>query len=421
MTIEERPTWLVCAEHGALAEARTRALLLERFWVLERSVDIEGADFIIQRRLTSRSLFDRTPMRLGVVQTKYFGERTTHYVHREYVCDDDGNPRPEFFLIAHAGAEDLASVHFLSAAQIAEEFAVTTPDHNRPGRYALPASLVTSGQHQVHDLGVMLADIEHAMASLDFNRNHSFLSWVLPSMRTSDRAPLSPDYTLPIENWYGDIPKEFERIQNAARSSIYEIEDVMNMLGEIEGSADPVRVLDLAEGLWHEHRGSVNLSDELYDPDLHQVILERKKRTDALHAGNCVGPFVAAHREVKRVVEASLVGDTGASPAWPWRVTFTYDPHTFLDARCQVEFPPSLPPSEDGVHRMGERTLRGTPGRIEIEIDMRALLDWHRNSRRGIATDSPVPLDQAVRRTGEDVALRLTGAALDLLVGDPVS
>ena len=37
-----------------LGEARARAFLMERFWVLERSVDVEGADYLIQQRLTQR-------------------------------------------------------------------------------------------------------------------------------------------------------------------------------------------------------------------------------------------------------------------------------------------------------------------------------------------------------------------------------
>lgn len=43
--------WIKSMENGALGEARARAFLMERFWVLERSVDVEDADFLIQRRL----------------------------------------------------------------------------------------------------------------------------------------------------------------------------------------------------------------------------------------------------------------------------------------------------------------------------------------------------------------------------------
>ena len=43
--------WLKRMENGTIGETRTKAFLLDRFWVLERSVDIEGADFLIQRKI----------------------------------------------------------------------------------------------------------------------------------------------------------------------------------------------------------------------------------------------------------------------------------------------------------------------------------------------------------------------------------
>ena len=40
MPMEPRPPWLIRQENGAIAEARTRAFLMDRFWVLERSADV---------------------------------------------------------------------------------------------------------------------------------------------------------------------------------------------------------------------------------------------------------------------------------------------------------------------------------------------------------------------------------------------
>jgi hypothetical protein len=55
----EAAPWLKAMENGALGEARARAFLMERFWVLERSVDVEGADYLVQRRLTRANFMDR--------------------------------------------------------------------------------------------------------------------------------------------------------------------------------------------------------------------------------------------------------------------------------------------------------------------------------------------------------------------------
>lgn len=41
---DEKPSWLKRMENGTIAEARTKAFLMDRFWILERSVDIQGTD-----------------------------------------------------------------------------------------------------------------------------------------------------------------------------------------------------------------------------------------------------------------------------------------------------------------------------------------------------------------------------------------
>ena len=83
---DEHPAWLKAMQNGAVGEARSRAFLLDRFLVLERYVDIDGADFIIQRRLVGKNLLDREAPRLGVVQVKFYGAKTTpHYIHKQYM------------------------------------------------------------------------------------------------------------------------------------------------------------------------------------------------------------------------------------------------------------------------------------------------------------------------------------------------
>ena len=74
----DHPAWLKAMQNGSIGEARSKAFLIDRFWLLERSVDIDGADFIIQRRLTKKNLLDKEAPRLGVVQAKFFGRPTVH-------------------------------------------------------------------------------------------------------------------------------------------------------------------------------------------------------------------------------------------------------------------------------------------------------------------------------------------------------
>ena len=105
--MSETPAWLKSMEHGAIGESRARAFLLDRFWVLERSVDVHGADYLIQRRLTQTNFLDRDPPRLGIIQVKFIQDRSTNiYIKRQYVLSETGSPHEEFFLLVHTGRED---------------------------------------------------------------------------------------------------------------------------------------------------------------------------------------------------------------------------------------------------------------------------------------------------------------------------
>ncbi|NHQ60156.1 hypothetical protein G9409_06050 [Chlorobium sp. BLA1] len=66
------PSWLKAMQNGALGEVRAKAFLMDRFWILERSIDIDGADLIIQRRITNKNLLDKNPPILGFIQVKFF-------------------------------------------------------------------------------------------------------------------------------------------------------------------------------------------------------------------------------------------------------------------------------------------------------------------------------------------------------------
>jgi len=46
---------------------RAPEFLLNRFWGLERSLDIRDADYMIQRRLTENNFLGQEPPRLGTV------------------------------------------------------------------------------------------------------------------------------------------------------------------------------------------------------------------------------------------------------------------------------------------------------------------------------------------------------------------
>jgi hypothetical protein len=338
MQIEPRPPWLIRQENGAIAEARTRALLMDRFWVLERSADVEGADLIIQRRLTGRSLLDRTPPRLGFIQTKFYSNpSTTHYVHSEYVSDSEGNPRPEFFLICHTGTEDGTEAHLLSAEDVAKHFGVTPESHSKPNRFVLPGKDVLVQKFQVLDRRSSLDRIERALRDADFERNRAFAAWVLPVVK-DELPPILPMYEEPIDNRWTDIPKEFNKLREAAQWASYEFATVHGYLCEIQESRDPEQAFAVVQKLERESGKSVKIPDELFDDALLTAVQSHKRRFQQLTEAGLLG----AHSAMRRMIIERMVRDV--APRMPlarddvFELTTEFDASTLTDVRHRSRF-----------------------------------------------------------------------------------
>jgi hypothetical protein len=182
--------WLKAMQNSAIGEARAKAFLLDRFWVLERSVDIDGADFIIQRRLTGRTLLDREAPRLGVVQVKYFGTYTTrHFVHREYVVDEENDPREDFFVLCSMGDEMAKRAFLITGKDLFDNFPHVTKDGNE-GFVISYKQITSNSQFEITNPKVVLDRIEKLLEFAEFTKNRRFISWALPSSKTELAAKI---------------------------------------------------------------------------------------------------------------------------------------------------------------------------------------------------------------------------------------
>jgi hypothetical protein len=338
MSIEIRPVWLVRQENGTIAEARTRAFLVDRFWVLERSADVEGADFIIQRRITQSSLLDRTPPRLGFIQVKFFAsEATTQYVHREYVLDAEGNPRPEFFVMCHSGSEDAPRSFLMSAVDVHSHFQCTDADHTKPNRFSLPGKAVFDKQFEVIDRRQALDRIENAMRNADFTKNRCFASWALPSI-AEDPPPILPMYNEEIDNWWGHIPSSMKEIQKLARSLTYNFEEPLNDLRTICESQDPEEVLELGKWVADNWGGPGSRMKDLFHEDLLTAVRMHKRRHEQLVGAGLLNRYAAFRRTIK----ARFVKDVG--PTMPAAMSLVYvlkahyEPNDWEDLRLEHRF-----------------------------------------------------------------------------------
>ena len=191
-----RPPWLKIMEHGSAGEARTKAFLLDRFWVLERSVDVDGADFLVQRPNTEIRFTDPVPPRIAVVQSKYFQSRsTTHYIPSAYVLDSSGLPLEGFFAMLQLGTEDKASMYLLSAKDI-QNSTFLTQDEGRP-RYVLGRKCLDKN-FEVISRTAALDRIEASLSHQNLNQVSKLFDLVQIPRPVLSAQDIDPEWTLPL-------------------------------------------------------------------------------------------------------------------------------------------------------------------------------------------------------------------------------
>ena len=267
-TMEKQPTWVKVAQNGAIGEARTKAFLLNRFWILERSIDIHGADFIIQRRLTNRNILDRNAPKLGVVQAKFIGtSNTSHYIHCEYAIDKQGLPRDDFFVIVHTGSEENPLMYFIKSNEIKENFKKVI--HNGNEKFQIPGKIIKGDKYKVTSRRETLDEIETQLIKVDFAKNREYLSWALISPEIS-YDDILPEFNIPIDNYWGDIPEGFYETKRNAAEALTEVENVCFILKSIASETDPIKAAEYLDDFRYHCRGGLNWYISLPDNIVHE-------------------------------------------------------------------------------------------------------------------------------------------------------
>lgn len=316
-------------QNGSLGEARARAFLLNRFWVLERSVDIQGADLFIQRR----NLLDRDAPRLGMVQVKFFGTPgTSHFIHREYVVDD-GDPRAEFFVLCHSGSEDDPRTHLIFARDLMEEFPPTTNSGNEGFRITYQR-LHETERFRVVEPRLALDRIERQLELAEFTKNRRFLSWALPSAN-AELSAIDPDYREPLGNWWGDIPTGFTDLKKVARDAMLHVEDIHQLLVDMANATDPAIAADRLDEIRYYCRGgdrrwSISLPEKLDDDEFFKVCQRHKVMVDRLRKDGLLDAFIRMKGALGTHLLAFLEPRLPFSPTIVHRFTMRYDPATLV-------------------------------------------------------------------------------------------
>jgi hypothetical protein len=328
MNKTELLAWLKAMQNGTIGEARTRAFLIDRFWVLERSVDINGADFIIQRRITASNLLDESPPRFGIVQAKFFSSQdTSHYIQKQYLTDNDREIRKEFFVVCHTGTEDDTKSYLLTSQDLITDFEVTSGDKIKiPGR-----KLFQSSKYEILLKTQSLDLMEQALILADFKKNRAFLSWFLPEVRF-DPNHIDPIYKESIDNWWGDIPEGFIKLKKTAQKALYDLGDLHRDLTAIIQESDPEKALAIAEEIYRSFKGGHDLSlplpNDLYDEELHAVVLHHKEKVTTLKNVGLLDPFIGMRDSLLTAIVKDLAPYMPIDPTKVYRIEMHYDPVT---------------------------------------------------------------------------------------------
>lgn len=338
----DTPAWLKSMEHGGIGESRARAFLLDRFWVLERSVDVHGADYLIQRRLTHANFLDTDPPRLGIIQVKFIQDVSTNiYVKRQYVLSGTGAPHEEFFLLVHTGREDEERRFLLSARDITSTCPVGSGDNE--GSYYLAAKrLIADAEFEITSKTRALDRIEHALKNADFLKNRTYIG-------TSQYVNLSPDqiehdFLLPFENNYGDIQKVFFEEKKKLQRSLFELEEITEAIGRVLRTTNPLEAFQIFESDVDIHIGRSGYSGQFMvsceafrDSDFLEVVKAHKQRTTKLRELSLVDPYIDLLTAIQKSAVAEIARLTAIQISDVVEIAVEYDPNTLKKPRVTVQ------------------------------------------------------------------------------------
>jgi len=332
------PPWLKSMEHGVLGETRARAFLLQRFWVLSRSVDLDGADYLIQRRLSGANFLSREAPRLGVVQVKFIQDGATSIrVPAAYVVDGEGRPYGEFFILVCTGKEDEQRMFLLTAADVVAKFALKVgakKDQTEKAAYVIKgADLVALTNFEVLRQSLKLDQIEQALITADLGDNRRFLlrsGYVKP-----EKEHIEHDFLLPLENGWGDIGSAFFENKTKMVSTLFDLEELVEAANKIIASTDPEEALRIYDDVFAQHIGggsssrtSLSVRCEAFeDEDFATAVRIHRQRLEAIRTlgveaayFDLIETFVSdTTRQITPFIE------TGAKVV---KVKTTYDPFT---------------------------------------------------------------------------------------------
>jgi hypothetical protein len=299
--MNEFKPWLKSMQNGSIGEVRTKSFLIDRFWILERSVDIHGADFLIQRRLHERNILDVEPPRFGVVQSKFSqDQKTYHYINKEWILDEDSESQLEFFLLIHTGEEEQRKMFLLNSCDISEDFEI-----NSENKFVVPSQKVfASSKYQITNRKNSLDRIENSIECAEFYKNRFFIASRLLSLNPDFDAIL-PAYKEEIEHWSGNIPELFKKQKQEAFEALLTIEEIHAFLKGFIESIDPIEACYIAERFCHHFGRSIPLP-EIFSKDFYYGAKNFKEMVDNMRNDGILDNYISARKCITDKINSFL-------------------------------------------------------------------------------------------------------------------
>lgn len=293
------PSWLKAMQNGSIGETRTKAFLIDRFWILERSVDIHGADFIIQRRLYGKNILDTEPPRFGQIQAKYSQNKSTnHYINKDYVLDNENKPRLDFFLIVNTGNEEEHKMFLLSADDIFKDFYLD----KKKEKFIIPSRKVFLPMYAIMNNKHSLDRIENSIKCVEFYKNRSFLFTSLSSVK-DDFDTILPEYKIDIENKFEYIPRFFKKQKEKALNTILEIERVHEYLKQFIESLDPIEASCIAEEVNSLFGQEISIP-EIFNEDFYYASKQHKKAVDNMRRDGILENYISMRKHIIKRIQS---------------------------------------------------------------------------------------------------------------------
>jgi hypothetical protein len=236
---EEKAAWLKRMENGQIGEVRTKAILIDRFWILERNVDINGADLLIQRQILKEDFNDPKPGKLGIVQAKFRQSLpATIEIKKEYFLFRD-QPRKNFFLFVHTGTEDNQKIFFYTSEEI-----MKSVNNN------CELTVNERTKEAVSSTKEVLSTIEKMMESMNIQDNYLSIfdnnrerSYYHSDSSNTTRAALSPEYDVFIPE-VGSFKEIVEKARDIVDHHVSNrIEPLLENQKKMNFSTTPIDVL----------------------------------------------------------------------------------------------------------------------------------------------------------------------------------